>query len=51
MSNVDPNRRPSNFGRYVFLFLLGLALGAIGVVMLLRTLESRKTPQDHFPDA
>ena len=24
MSNVDPNRRPSAFGRYVFMLLLGL---------------------------
>lgn len=51
MSNVDPNRRPSNAGRYLFLLLLGLVLGAIGVVMLMRTWEARKTPQDHFPEA
>ena len=51
MSDVDPNRRPSNAGRYAFLFLLGLVLGALAVVMLLRTWESRKTPQDLFPDA
>ncbi|GHB96353.1 cytochrome c [Thermomonas carbonis] len=51
MSDADPNRRPSNAGRYLFLFLFGLALGAIGVVMLLRSLESRKTPQDLLPDA
>lgn len=48
MSNVDPNRRPSNAGRYLFLVLLGLVLGAIGTVMALRALEARK---DHFPDA
>ena len=51
MSNADPNRRPSNVGRYLFLFLFGLVLGAIGVVMLMRSLEARKTPQDHLPDA
>ena len=51
MSDVDPNRRPSNAGRYAFLFLFGLALGALAVVMLLRTWESRKTTQDHFPGA
>jgi len=48
MSNVDPNRRPSNLGRYVFLLLLGLVLGAVGTVMALRSIEARK---DHFPDA
>jgi len=48
MSNVDPNRRPSNFGRYVFLLLLGLVLGAVATVMALRAIEQRK---DHFPDA
>jgi cytochrome c556 len=48
MSNVDPNRRPSNFGRYLFLLLLGLVLGAIGTVMALRAIDARK---DHFPEA
>lgn len=51
MTDADPNRRPSNAGRYAFLFLFGLVLGAIAVVMLMRTLESRKTAQDHFPEA
>lgn len=48
MSSTDPNRRPSNAGRYLFLLLLGLALGAIATVMVLRALEQRKDP---FPDA
>ena len=48
MSNVDPNRKPSNAGRYLFLLLLGLVLGAIGTVMALRAIEARK---DHFPEA
>ena len=48
MSNVDPNRRPSNFGRYLFLLILGLVLGAIATVMAMRAIEERK---DHFPDA
>lgn len=51
MTDVDPNRRPSNAGRYTFLFLFGLVLGALAVVMLLRAWESRKTPQDLFPEA
>lgn len=48
MSNVDPNRKPSNAGRYLFLLLLGLVLGAIGTVMALRAIDARK---DHFPEA
>lgn len=48
MSNIDPNRKPSNFGRYLFLLILGLVLGAIATVMALRALEARK---DHFPEA
>ena len=42
---------PSNATRYLFLFLLGLFMGVIGVVMVLRAIEERKTWQDHFPDA
>lgn len=34
--------------RYFFLFLIGLAVGAIGVVMAMRALDARK---DHFPDS
>jgi len=48
MSNVDPNRRPSNIGRYLFLLILGLVLGAVATVMALRAIEARKDP---FPDA
>ena len=48
MSNVDPNRKPSNLGRYLFLLVLGLVLGAVATVMALRALEARK---DQFPEA
>ena len=48
MSSVDPNRRPSNAGRYLFLLLLGLVLGVVATVMAMRALEQRK---DHFPEA
>ena len=48
MSNADPNRRPSNASRYLFLLILGLVLGAVATVMALRALEQRK---DHFPEA
>ena len=42
---------PSNASRYLFLFLIGLVIGVIGVVMVLRAIEGRKTWEDHFPDA
>ena len=48
---AKPNPKPSAAGRYLFLFLLGLVLGIVAVVMLMRTLEGRKTWQDHYPDA
>jgi len=37
--------------RYFFMFLVGLLVGAIGVVMLMRTLEGRKTWEDHWHEA
>lgn len=43
--------RPPSASRYLFLFLLGLAIGIIGIVMVLRAIEGRKTWEDHFPDA
>ncbi|HQY49260.1 MAG TPA: hypothetical protein PL007_02715 [Thermomonas sp.] len=48
MSTPDPVAKKSNAGRYLFLLLLGLAVGAIATVMVLRALEARK---DHFPGA
>jgi len=48
----SPSRNPpSAAGRYLFVFLLGLVLGIVAVVMLLRTLEGRKTWRDHYPEA
>ncbi|GAB3385380.1 hypothetical protein [Lysobacter fragariae] len=53
----DPNPgvaagpRKGNGSRYLFLFLLGLVIGAVAVVMLLRTWEGRKTWRDNWPDA
>lgn len=43
--------KPSASARYLFVFLLGLAVGAIAVVMILRTWEARKTWQDYYPEA
>jgi hypothetical protein len=48
---VPQQRKPSVAGRYLFVFLLGLVLGIVAVVMLLRTLEARKTWRDHYPHA
>ena len=48
MSSPDPNRRPSNAGRYLFLLVLGLVLGAVATVMVMRALQQR---QDPFPKA
>ncbi|MCR6661710.1 MAG: hypothetical protein NVV60_00840 [Luteimonas sp.] len=47
----QPKPQPSAAGRYLFLFLLGLVLGIVAVVMLLRALENRKTWRDHYPHA
>ena len=52
MSTPDPaapaGRRPGNAGRYLFLLILGLVIGAVATVMILRALNARK---DHFPEA
>lgn len=41
-------KKPSSAGRYLFLFVLGLVLGAIGSVMAMRAIQAR---QDPFPDS
>ena len=41
-------RKSSAAGRYFFMLLLGLVLGAIGAVMAMRAWQAR---QDHFPDS
>ena len=46
-----PRRQPSAAGRYLFVFLLGLVIGIVCLVMLLRSLEGRKTWRDHYPTA
>ena len=43
--------QPSAASRYLFVFLVGLVIGAIGVVMILRTVEARKTWEDRYPVA
>jgi hypothetical protein len=42
---------PSNASRYLFLFLVGLVMGIIGVVMVLRAIDGRKTWEDRLPEA
>lgn len=50
MSTPSPAapRAPSAASRYLFVLLVGLVMGVIGTVMLMRTLNARK---DHFPDS
>lgn len=43
--------RKGQGGRYLFLFLLGLVIGVVATVMVLRAIESRKTIQDQLPHA
>ncbi|TYT23640.1 hypothetical protein FZO89_15485 [Luteimonas viscosa] len=51
-SGSSPVRKPpSAASKYLFVFLLGLVIGIVAVVMLLRSLEARKTWRDHYPDA
>lgn len=50
-TTTTPPTRSDAAKKYLFLFLLGLVIGAIAVVMLLRALEARKTWRDHYPDA
>ena len=51
-SAATPARKPpSAAAKYLFVFAIGLVLGMIAIVMLLRSLESRKTWQDHYPHA
>jgi hypothetical protein len=38
----------SNATRYLFLFVIGLAVGIVGTVMAMRAIDAR---QDHFPDS
>ncbi len=45
------NRPHGNGAKYIILLLIGLAIGVLATVMLLRSLENRKTWQDHFPRA
>ncbi len=52
--STPPDATPvksSTARRYLFLFLIGLVIGAIAVVMILRAIEAKKTWQDNFPDA
>ncbi|GAB3365611.1 hypothetical protein GCM10027431_06760 [Lysobacter rhizosphaerae] len=50
MSDPNPGTavRKGHGSKYLFLFLLGLVVGAIGVVMALRAWDARK---DHFPES
>ena len=46
-----PRKPPSAASRYLFVFLLGLVIGVVALVMLLRAMDARKTWRDRYPDA
>ena len=48
--SVPPDAKPKSSApaRYLFLFLLGLVVGAIGTVMAMRAWDQRR---DHFPES
>ncbi len=48
--SVPPDAQPKSSAamRYLFLFLLGLVIGAIGMVMAMRAWDARR---DHFPES
>ena len=52
--NTTPSQTPTSkpsgnaAARYLFLFLIGLVVGAVATVMAMRALEARK---DHFPES
>ena len=50
MSDPNPGTaiRKGNGSKYLFLFLLGLVIGVIGVVMVMRAWDARR---DHFPES
>src|SRR5690625_4145964 len=43
-----PQQKPSAAARYLFLFLLGIAVGSFATVMVVRALQARA---DHFPSS
>lgn len=50
-TSPDAPKKSSSASRYLFLFLLGLVIGTIAMIMLMRVWESRKTPEDRWHDA
>src|SRR3546814_10810039 len=50
-ANPAKPAKPSAASRYLIVFLVGLVIGAVALVMILRTVEARKTWQDHYPHA
>jgi len=47
MASQPETKKPSAASRYLFLFLLGLVVGAICTVMALRALQARQDPFPH----
>ncbi|WP_101927105.1 MULTISPECIES: hypothetical protein [Luteimonas] len=56
MSDLSPPARapstpPSAAARYFVVFVVGLVVGVVAVVMLLRVIDSRRTWEDRYPGA
>ena len=48
MASQPATKKPSAASRYLFLFLVGLVVGAVAAVMAMRALQARHDP---FPDS
>ena len=51
MTDADPNRRPSNFGRYMFLLIFGVVLGVGATIVTPRLWVKFFGESDPFPEA
>lgn len=50
-SATPPPRTPSSAAGYLAVFAIGLLVGLVLIVVMLRTLDARKTWQDRYPTA
>lgn len=48
---TTPPRAPSSAAGYLVVFAIGLVMGVVLIVVMLRTLDARKTWQDRYPAA
>ncbi len=50
-TTTPPPRAPSSAAGYLVVFAIGLLMGVVLIVVMLRTLDARKTWQDRYPAA